>query len=76
MATRPQIVVATKIDALDDPARLESLKQAAADDGHEFYAISAVTNQNVRELVNAVAAKLEGFKRAAQENAVVELALS
>jgi GTP-binding protein len=76
LATRPQIVVATKIDALDDLARLESLKQAAADDGHEFYAISAVTNQNVRELVNAVAAKLEGFKRAAQENAVVELALS
>jgi GTPase len=76
LATRPQIVVATKIDALDDPGRLESLKQAASDDGHEFYAISAVTNQNVRELVNSVAAKLEGFKRAAQENAVVELALS
>ena len=76
LAARPQIVVATKIDALDDPARLESLRQAATDDGHEFYAISAVTSQNVRELVNAVAAKLEAFKRARQENAALELALS
>jgi hypothetical protein len=35
-----------------------------------------VANQNVRELVNAVAAKLEAVKRTEQENAVVELALS
>jgi len=76
LAERPQIVVATKMDALEDPERLESLKQAAAHDGHDFHAISAVTNQNVRELVNAVAAKLEALKRAAQENSVVELALS
>ncbi len=41
------------------------------------HAISAVTNENVRELVNAVAAKLEDIETAAQENAaVVELALS
>jgi|SRR5688572_4379759 len=76
LAERPQIVVATKMDALEDPERWESLKQAAANDGYDFYAISAVTNQNVRELVNAVAAKLEALKRAAQENSVVELALS
>src|SRR5687767_13560976 len=76
LALRPQIVVATKLDALEASERLEALKQAAAQDGHDFYAISAVTNQNVRELVNAVAAKLEALKRAAQENSVVELALS
>ena len=55
---------------------VSGVKQASAQDGHDFYAISAVTNQNVRELVNAVAAKLEALKRAAQENSVVELALS
>ncbi|HKR59363.1 MAG TPA: hypothetical protein VJS64_06480, partial [Pyrinomonadaceae bacterium] len=76
LAARPQIVVATKLDALEDAERLESLKQAASADGHEFHAISAVTNQNVKELVNAVAARLEAIKRAEQENAVVELALS
>jgi hypothetical protein len=35
-----------------------------------------VANQNVRVLVNAMAAKLEALKRSEQENAVVELALS
>lgn len=76
LAIRPQIVVATKLDALEEPERLEALKQAAVADGHEFYAISSVTNQNVRELVNAVALKLDDLKRVARENAVVELAVS
>lgn len=76
LAVRPQIVVATKLDALEEPERLEALKQAAVADGHEFHAISSVTNQNVRELVNSVALKLETLKRAARENATVELALS
>jgi len=76
LALRPQIVVATKVDALEQPERLESLKQAALADGHEFHAISSVTNQNVRELVNAVALKLEALKQVARENANVELALS
>src|SRR5215831_10149076 len=44
LAKRPQIVVATKIDALDDPQRLESLKVRAQRDGKQFFAISAVTN--------------------------------
>ena len=76
LALRPPIVVATTGDALEQPERLESLKQAALADGHEFHAISSVTNQNVRELINAVALKLEALKQVARENAVVELALS
>ncbi|MGI8733078.1 MAG: GTPase ObgE [Pyrinomonadaceae bacterium] len=76
LAARPQIVVATKIDALEEPERVESLKRAALLDGHEFYAVSAVTNQNVRELVNAVATKLDELKQAATQAAIVELALS
>jgi GTP-binding protein len=75
LAVRPQIVVATKLDALEEPERLESLKKAALAEGHEFHAISAVTNQNVRVLVNEVAAKLEELKRTEQQNAVA-LALS
>ena len=74
--SRPQIVVATKIDALEEPERLESLKQAVAEDGHAFHAISSVTNQNVRELVNAVARKLEELKLAEKDAAIVELSLS
>src|ERR671939_766854 len=57
LARRPQIVVATKIDALDEPERVEHLRRRAAADGREFYEISSVTNRGVRELVNAVAAR-------------------
>jgi GTP-binding protein len=59
LATRPQFVVATKIDALDEPERLESLRQKAAAENKPFFAISSATGAGVRELVNAIAAKLE-----------------
>jgi len=59
LATRPQFVVATKIDALDEPERLESLKQRAEQDGKPFFAISSATGAGVRELVNAMSTKLE-----------------
>jgi len=55
IASRPQIVVATKIDSLDDPERLERLRARAEKDGKPFFAISSVANQGVQDLVNAVA---------------------
>ncbi len=58
LATRPQIVVATKLDALDEPERLENLRKLAEKDGKPFLQISAVTNLGTKELVNAVAQKL------------------
>jgi GTP-binding protein len=63
LATRPQIIVATKIDALDDPERLENLREQAKNDGKDFFAISAVTNQGTKELVAAVAKRLEEIKQ-------------
>jgi len=59
LATRPQFVVATKLEALDEPDRLESLKQRAEQDGKPFFTISSATGAGVRELVNAMATKLE-----------------
>ena len=59
LAARPQVVVATKIDALDEPERLERLKRRAEQDGREFFAISSATNEGVRELVNAVGRMLD-----------------
>ncbi len=59
LASRPQIVVATKIDALDEPQRLEDIKARAARDGREFYAISSVTNKGVRELVMGIGRALD-----------------
>ena len=58
LAARPQIVVATKIDVLDEPERLESLRKQAETDGKLFFQISAVTNRGTKELVAAVAHRL------------------
>ncbi len=75
LATRPQFVVATKIDALDEPERLESLKQRAIADNKPFFAISSATNEGVRELVNAMAAKLEELNAENKRTDTLELAL-
>jgi GTP-binding protein len=59
LAARPQIVVATKLDALDEPERLERLRRRAEEEGKPFYAISSATREGVRELVNGVARLLD-----------------
>ena len=59
LAQRPQIVVATKIDALDDPARRDELKKRVEQDRRPFFEISSVTNLGVRELVQAVYRRLD-----------------
>lgn len=68
LAARPQIVVATKIDALDEPDRLKRLGDRARQDGRPFYAISAVTGEGVRELINAVVRLLDEQKEAVAVN--------
>ena len=74
LAAREQIVVATKIDALDEPERLESLRRQVIADGRAFYAISAVAKMGTEELINAIATKLTDLK---QSSPVAEsLALS
>ena len=59
LGDRPQIVVATKIDALDDPTRRDDLKKRAQEDRKLFFEISSVTNVGVRELVQAVSRHLD-----------------
>ena len=75
LAARPQIVVATKIDALEEQQRLDSLRERAQADGKPFLAISSATNQGVAELVNALAAKLEELKAMETSKETVELSL-
>ena len=74
LATRPQFVVATKIDALDEPERLASLKERAAAEGKPFFAISSATGAGVRELIIAVAARLEELSAERNRTDTVELA--
>jgi GTP-binding protein len=74
LAARPQIVVATKIDALDDPERLAILKEKAERDGKQFHSISSATGEGVKDLISAVSAKLDEL-HAAEKTDTVELAV-
>jgi GTP-binding protein len=80
LAERPQIVVATKLDALDEPERLERLRRRAERDGRKFHAITSETNRGVRELVSAVARSLDELQDAGTQGrgdtAIQQCALS
>jgi GTPase len=62
LGARPQIVVATKIDALDDEERLERLRAEAKKDRKPFFAISSVANEGIKALVGAVAKALDSVR--------------
>lgn len=67
LALRPQIVVATKIDALDDVECLERLRKRVNEDGLKLYEISAVANIGVRDLIFAVSEALDKMEPAEKE---------
>jgi len=50
--TRAMAVVATKIDVIDSDSRLEELEKVAIRLNLAFYAISAVTHNNIQNLLN------------------------
>ena len=75
LAKRPQIVVATKIDALDEPERLAALRAQAEKDGLPFHAISSATKRGTQELIRAVAAKLDEIKLLDRRDDTIQLAL-
>ena len=54
LTDKPRIVVANKVDALDEPARLERLRAHAARRGSAVHAISAVSGQGVAGLLEAL----------------------
>jgi len=54
LSQRPQIVVASKIDILDDAERLDILQQFCLEHHMPFFSISAVTGHGVSELVRAM----------------------
>jgi GTP-binding protein len=58
MAAKPMLIVATKIDVAQDPARLESLRALAAERGASFLAISSVTGEGLDQLRYAMAERV------------------
>ena len=55
MSKRKQLVVASKIDVLDDDGRLEKLKTMCAERGLPFFEISAVTGAGIKKLIGVLA---------------------
>lgn len=52
ISTRPQIVVASKVDLVEDGNdNIERLREVATEYGYEFMELSSVTNLGVRELM-------------------------
>jgi GTP-binding protein len=58
LAAKPMILVATKLDVAQDPARIEALRRQAEERGLGFYAISSVTGQGIPGLVHAMAERV------------------
>jgi GTP-binding protein len=54
MAGKPMLVVATKLDVAQDPARVEALREMARERGLAFYAISSATGQGIEALKYAM----------------------
>jgi GTP-binding protein len=54
LADKPMVVAANKIDALDDPGRLERLREHVAKQGFPLFAVSAVTGDGVPALLETV----------------------
>lgn len=57
LSTRPQIVVANKID-MAEQEQIERFKEYVISKGYQFFEISAVTTMGTKELINAVWSKL------------------
>lgn len=64
---RPQIVVATKLDALDEPGRLEKLRKKVEKDHKEFFEISAIAKRGTKELTFAISKKLDEISKTISE---------
>jgi GTPase len=64
LTRKPQIVVATKLDATTDRSKLDELRDFCRKRELEFHAISAATGEGVRELVRAIADALDKIPKA------------
>jgi GTP-binding protein len=65
VAAKPQIVVANKIDALDDPTRLKRLATHVKKRRLPFHRISAATGEGVNELLEAAWAQVSSVRATA-----------
>lgn len=72
LTQKPMIVVATKLDATTDRARLEVLRDYCKKHGLEFHSISAAAGDGLKELVRSIADALDKIPRASFEHTTGE----
>jgi len=65
LGEKPMMVAASKLDATSDRTRLEELRDFCAQRDLPFHAISAATGEGVRDLVLAIASRLEKIPKPA-----------
>ena len=70
---KPMIVVATKLDATTDRARLEALRDSCQQRNREFHSISAAAGDGVKDLVRSIADALDKIPRAARGSSIETL---
>ncbi len=58
LVRKPMIVVATKMDAAQDPSRVDALRTLAAERGLAFFEISSITGQGIENLKHAMAERV------------------
>jgi len=72
LTEKPMMVVATKLDATTDRAKVEELQKFCTGNGLEFHAISAATGEGVKELVRGMADALEKIPKEQVEDETEE----
>jgi GTP-binding protein len=65
LAAKPQIVAASKIDAVDDESRVDAVAKRAADLKLPFYRVSAATGAGIPELLEAMWSRLAASRQTA-----------
>jgi GTP-binding protein len=65
LAAKPQLVAASKMDAVDDESRVARLAKKAADLQLPFYRVSAATGAGIPDLLEAMWQRLAGSRQAA-----------
>jgi GTP-binding protein len=65
LAAKPQIVAASKMDAVDDESRVTALAKKAADLHLPFYRVSAASGAGIHELLEAMWQRLAAPRQAA-----------
>lgn len=64
---KPQMVVASKMDALDEPVRVDQLRAFCESRGLELFTISAVTGQGLKPLINELGRRVEQLRHTEAE---------